>query len=32
MTGSMSIKERNFILNICHKIIFNSEWTKKDFF
>ncbi len=32
MTGSMSIKERNFILNICHKIIFNSEWTKKRFF
>ena len=32
MTGSISIKERKFILNICHKIIFNSEWTKKRFF
>ena len=32
MTGSISIKERNFILNTCHKIIFNSEWTKKRFF
>ena len=32
MTGSISIKERMFILNICHKIIFNSEWTKKRFF
>ena len=32
MTGSASIKERNFILNTCHKIIFNSEWTKKRFF
>ncbi len=32
MTGSTSIKERKFILNTCHKIIFNSEWTKKRFF
>ena len=32
MTGSISIKERKFILNTCHKIIFNSEWTKKRFF
>ena len=31
MTGSISIKERNFILNTCHKIIFNSEWSKKQF-
>ena len=31
MTGSISIKDRLFILNICSKIIFNSEWTKKDF-
>ena len=32
MTGSISIKDRLFILNICNKIIFNSEWTKKRFF
>ena len=32
MTGSTSVRERNFILNTCHKIIFNSEWTKKRFF
>ena len=32
MNGSISIKERNFILNTCSKIIFNSEWTKKRFF
>ena len=32
MTGSISFSDRMFILNICHKIIFNSEWTKKRFF
>ncbi len=32
MNGSISIKERNFILNTCSKIIFNSEWTKNRFF
>ena len=32
MTGSISYNERIFILNICDKIIFNSEWTKKRFF
>ncbi len=32
MTGSISIKDRVYILNTCHKIIFNSEWTKKRFF
>ena len=32
MTGSISVNDRMFILNICHKIIFNSEWTKKRFF
>ena len=32
MSGSTSVKEREFILNFCHKIIFNSEWTKKRFF
>ena len=32
MTGSISLNDRIFILNFCHKIIFNSEWTKKRFF
>ena len=32
MSGSTSKEERLFILNFCHKIIFNSEWTKKRFF
>ena len=32
MAGSISVNDRIFILNICHKIIFNSEWTKKRFF
>ncbi len=32
MNGSTSLKDRNFILNFCDKIIFNSEWTKKRFF
>ena len=32
MNGSISIKERYFILNKCNKIIFNSEWTKNRFF
>ncbi len=32
MTGSISVDDRTFILNICKKIIFNSEWTKKRFF
>ena len=32
MAGSISPNERIFILNTCHKIIFNSEWTKKKFF
>ncbi len=32
MKGSISVKERMFILNFCDKIIFNSEWTKKRFF
>ena len=25
--GSISVEDRYFILNKCHKIIFNSEWT-----
>ncbi len=32
MTGSTSLNDRIFILNICDKIVFNSEWTKKRFF
>ena len=32
MNGSKSISDRMYILNFCHKIIFNSEWTKKRFF
>ena len=32
MKDSTSIAEREFILNFCNKIIFNSEWTKKRFF
>ena len=32
MNGSVSIKERLFILKFCDKIIFNSEWTKNRFF
>ncbi len=32
MNGSISVKERYFILNKCNKIIFNSEWTKNRFF
>ena len=32
MNGSISIKDRLFILNFCDKIIFNSEWTKRRFF
>ena len=32
MNGSTTINERLNILDFCHKIIFNSEWTKKRFF
>jgi glycosyltransferase involved in cell wall biosynthesis len=32
MNGSKKISERMFILHLCNKIIFNSEWTKKRFF
>ena len=31
MMGSKSIKERLDLLNVCSKIIFNSEWSKKQF-
>ena len=32
MNGSKTITERMYILNLCKKIIFNSEWTKNRFF
>ena len=32
MNGSKTVPERMFILNLCKKIIFNSEWTKNRFF
>ena len=31
MIGSKSLSERKFLLNICFKIIFNSNWSKKRF-
>ena len=31
MDGSRSVKERIFLLNSCEKIVFNSEWSKKQF-
>ena len=31
MLGSKTIKERINLLNDCEKIIFNSEWSKKQF-
>ena len=31
MSGSKTIKERKFLLNNCHRIIFNSNWSKKRF-
>ena len=31
MTGSKSVEERLNLLNICSKIIFNSQWSKKQF-
>ena len=32
MDGSSKTKrERIFLINICEKIIFNSEWSKKQF-
>jgi len=31
MNGSKSFNERILLLNICSKIIFNSEWSKKRF-
>ncbi len=31
MDGSRSSKERIFLLNACERIIFNSEWSKKQF-
>jgi len=31
MTGSKSLNERKFLVDICEKIIFNSLWSKKRF-
>ena len=31
MTGSKSIKDRTYLINNCHKVIFNSNWSKKRF-
>ena len=31
MSGSKSINERKYLLKICYKIIFNSNWSKKRF-
>ena len=31
MDGSKSVKDRKNLLKICYKIIFNSNWSKKDF-
>ena len=31
MIGSKTVKERLNLLNICSKIIFNSEWSKKQY-
>ncbi len=31
MLGSKSISERMYLLNTCSKIIFNSQWSKKQF-
>ena len=31
MTGSKTIDQRKFLLKICYKILFNSNWSKKRF-
>ena len=31
MDGSSKTKERIFLIDICEKIVFNSEWSKKQF-
>ena len=31
MEGSKSVKDRNFLLNNCYRIIFNSNWSKNRF-
>ena len=31
MSGSKTVKERLYLINICSKIIFNSEWSKKQY-
>ena len=32
MTGSKSLSERKYLVDICDKIIFNSLWSKKKIF
>jgi len=31
MVGSKTVNERIYLLNVCSKIIFNSEWSKKQY-
>ena len=31
MSGSISVKDRIFLLKHCYRIIFNSNWSKKRF-
>ena len=31
MIGSKTVKDRKFLLDVCSKIIFNSNWSKKRF-
>ena len=31
MKGSKTVSDRNFLLKNCFRIIFNSNWSKKDF-
>ena len=31
MDGSKSVDERKYLLNVCYRIIFNSNWSKKRF-
>ena len=31
MTGSKTVSDRKFLLSVCYKIVFNSNWSKKRF-
>ena len=31
MSGSKTISDRTFLIKNCYKVIFNSNWSKKDF-